>query len=115
MSSGTVAKRVKNPTNSNVPHTISTTPTNGAMICGEGIPIFAKHLTPKESWNGNFCMPSERNTQPTSTRISKIALEAVLAHEAPLFKAIGRSPQEIRGTPRDRGYGIAFRHSRTES
>src|SRR5208282_353230 len=48
MRSGTVASRVRKPINNRVPHTISTTPTNGAMTCGHGMPIFTKRPTPKE-------------------------------------------------------------------
>src|SRR6266404_4127568 len=40
-------------------------PTNGAMTLGQGILIFAKRPTPRESGNKNFCVPSERKTQPT--------------------------------------------------
>src|ERR1700722_2289854 len=86
--SGTDAKRVRNPTNSNVPHTISTTPTNVAITCGHGIPIFTKRPTPNESGNRNFCMPSERKTQPTRIRISKTALDARSAQVASVFSDI---------------------------
>jgi len=41
-SSGKAAKRVANPTRSNTPHAISTTPTNGAVTWGYGMPIFSK-------------------------------------------------------------------------
>jgi len=71
MRSGTVADRVTTPINSRELQTISTTPTNGAMTCGEGMPIFTKRPTPRESGSKNFCMPSERKTQPTRTRISR--------------------------------------------
>src|SRR5580658_2722439 len=74
MRSGTVASRVRKPINNRVPHTISTTPTNGAMMCGNGIPIFTKRPTPKESGNKNFWMPSDRKTHPTRIRINKTAL-----------------------------------------
>ncbi len=57
MRSGTVASRVRKPISNRVPHTISTTPTNGAMRCGHGMPIFTKRPTPKESGNKNFWMP----------------------------------------------------------
>src|ERR1700674_4698181 len=66
MRSGTVASRVTRPINSREPQTISTTPTNGAMTCGQGMPMFTKRPTPRESGNKNFCTPSERKTQPTS-------------------------------------------------
>jgi hypothetical protein len=52
------------------------TPTNGAMTCGEGMPIFTKRPTPRESGNKNFWMPSERKTQPTRIRMSKVAFAA---------------------------------------
>jgi hypothetical protein len=73
--SGTVASRVTRPINSREPQTISTTPTNSAMTCGQGMPIFTKRPIPRESGNKNFCIPSERNTQPTRIRISKTVFD----------------------------------------
>ncbi len=42
MISATAAGRVKSPMRMQTPHRISTTPTNGAMISGIGMPIFRK-------------------------------------------------------------------------
>ncbi len=53
-SSGTAASRVNRPTSSSVPQTISTVPTNGAMKCGEGMPIFSNRPTPSWAGNKNF-------------------------------------------------------------
>ena len=52
--SGTVASRVIRPINSREPQTISTTPTNGAITCGQGMPIFTNRPTPNESGKRNF-------------------------------------------------------------
>ena len=60
------------------------------MTCGQGMPIFTKRPTPRESGNKNFCMPSERNTQPTRTRISKTAFAARSAQIVSVFTGIGR-------------------------
>jgi hypothetical protein len=75
MSSGTVARVVKRPTIRSVPHTISTTPTNGPENCGAGMPIFAKRPAPKEAGKRNFWIPSERKTQPTRMRTSSVPEE----------------------------------------
>jgi hypothetical protein len=77
-----LANRATRPINSREPQTISTTPTNGAMTPGEGLPIFTKRPTPRESGNKNFCIPSERKTQPTRIRMSKIAFAARSAQVA---------------------------------
>ena len=63
--------------------------------CGHGMPIFTKRPTPKESGNRNFWMPSDRNTQPTRTRISKIACTARFAQITSVFNAIELSPGEM--------------------
>src|SRR2546425_334859 len=112
--SGTVASRVTRPINSRVPHTISTTPTNGAITCGHGMPIFTKRPTPKESGNRNFWMPSDRNTQPTRTRISKIAFATRFAQVTSVFNAIELSPHDMQGNRRELNR-IAFRRNRIGS
>jgi len=52
MISGMVPSRVNSPARMSAPHSVSTTPTNGAITSAHGIPILAKtpcsHLTRKE-------------------------------------------------------------------
>jgi hypothetical protein len=43
------------------------------MISGAGIQILIKRPTPRESENKNFCIPSDRNTQPTMNLINRNA------------------------------------------
>src|SRR5579872_298274 len=68
ITNGIVANRVSNPTITIVPQTISTTPTNGPKNWGAGIPILANRPAPSAAGNRNFCIPSDRNTQPTRIR-----------------------------------------------
>ena len=48
------ASRVNSPASTRTPHAISTTPTNGALNCGNGMPIFTKRPTPSASGYRNF-------------------------------------------------------------
>jgi hypothetical protein len=52
--SGSVTSLVSNPIRISAPQTVSTTPTNGAMTAGEGMPIFAKRPTPSDAGKINF-------------------------------------------------------------
>lgn len=51
---GILAKRVKSPISSNVPHSISKKPTKLPRNSGDGKPIFANLPAPKVSGNKNF-------------------------------------------------------------
>jgi hypothetical protein len=66
--------RVNRPSKMHAPQTISTTPTNGARISGAGMPILMNRPTPTASGKRNFCIPSERKTAPTISRI-KMSVE----------------------------------------
>lgn len=88
MRRGIATSRVSSPINSSVPQTTSTTPTNGAITCGQGMPVFTKQPTPSDSGNRNFCMPSERKTQPTRMRISKTAFAVGAAKMESIFAAM---------------------------
>jgi hypothetical protein len=69
------ASEINRPRRRRVPQAISTTPTKGAENCGQGIPIFAKRPVPKAAGKRNFWMPSERKTQPTRMRTSRMLQE----------------------------------------
>ena len=58
ISKGIEARRVSSPTINIAPHTISTTPTNGAKNCGAGMPILVNRPTPRVAENRNFCILS---------------------------------------------------------
>jgi hypothetical protein len=70
MISGIAASRVSRPTMMSAPHTISTTPTNGPITSGNGIPMRVNRPTPRISGKISFWMPSGKNTaKPTIRRI----------------------------------------------
>jgi len=63
---------------------------NGAMNCGQGMPIFKNRPSPKESGNRNFWVPSERKTQPTRMRMSRMVLATRLAPVVSVFDRLVR-------------------------
>jgi hypothetical protein len=73
ISRGTTASRVRNPRIANKPQTLSTTPTNGAISLGRGIPIEVNRPAPSSSGHRNFRIPSTRKTQPTSLARARLA------------------------------------------
>jgi hypothetical protein len=70
---GTAAMRVASPAATSNPHVISTDPTNGPRISGDGRPILAKRPAPSAAGNRNFWRPSETKTMPTRARTRTVA------------------------------------------
>lgn len=73
MTSGMAASLVKRPITTRRPHDISTTPTKGAVISGNGIPILMNLPTPSVSEYMNFWTPSDQKTHPIMNRTSRFA------------------------------------------
>ncbi len=92
MISGTAASRVSKPASTSMPNTISTTPTNGAMISGAGIPIFANRPTPSCVGKRNFWIPSERNTPPTISRTRMVLRGPLVSLILPIVSALRNWP-----------------------
>ena len=68
MVSGIAASRVRKPKIISAPQTISTTPTKGPVISGNGIPILAKRPAPRMLGYTSFWIPSgKKTTTPTSS------------------------------------------------
>jgi hypothetical protein len=104
MIKGTAASRVSRPARTSAPQAISTTPTNGAITSGEGMPILVKRPTPRSPGNRNFWMPSERKTAPTARRIRITTAGALVASS--FCRNVIRAPlSSLAGYFRRRGRG----------
>ena len=86
---GRAARRVKSPTTSRAPHTISTPPTKEESSRAAWNPIFAKRPGPWLS-KRNFMAPETMNTAPTAARRRTVSRGAVGLGSTRAARARGR-------------------------